>query len=195
VAVDTAAKRRSAAAVRLPFPLSRRILVAPDGTIGQADRQSLARAYAGILASVPSAAPTVEDVGSGFRRRLIERVPRPVRLRGRAHKRIPVVYVGLAAGTFRFAGRAHSRACLAGTTRTCVSFSTGVGLRRVLSAASNCTFRARAISEPLVGDPAEETRRLAARLDDLVGEIAEQRGLDRRRRDDLEALVFYALNR
>lgn len=47
MAIDTAAKRRSSSAARLSW-LTRRVLVAPDGTISAADRQTLARTYAGI---------------------------------------------------------------------------------------------------------------------------------------------------
>lgn len=49
MAIDTAAKRRSAVATRR-LPWFRRFQPAPDGTISQGDRQSLAFVYSGILA-------------------------------------------------------------------------------------------------------------------------------------------------
>lgn len=48
MAVDTAAKRMSLVGYGMPFRLA---LPAPDGTIGQGDRQHLAGLYSGILAS------------------------------------------------------------------------------------------------------------------------------------------------
>lgn len=47
MAIDTAAKRRSAVATRR-LPWFRRFLPAPDGAIEQGDRQQLAFVYAGI---------------------------------------------------------------------------------------------------------------------------------------------------
>lgn len=43
--MDTAAKRYSAINLRLPFG---RLLIAPDGVIGDGDRQHLVTGYAGI---------------------------------------------------------------------------------------------------------------------------------------------------
>lgn len=51
MAIDTAFKRRSSAASRR-MPWMRRFSIAPDGTIGQSDRQSGPWVYAGILAPV-----------------------------------------------------------------------------------------------------------------------------------------------
>jgi len=47
MAIDTAAKRVSATSVMAPG----RILPFPDATIGQADRQTVAYSYGGILAA------------------------------------------------------------------------------------------------------------------------------------------------
>lgn len=52
MAVDTAAKRRSAVGARR-LPWFRRFLPAPDGTVSQGDRQSIALVYSGILAGTP----------------------------------------------------------------------------------------------------------------------------------------------
>jgi len=49
MAIDTASKRASALGVGLAFTL----LVIPDGTIAQADRQTIANSYSGILAAEP----------------------------------------------------------------------------------------------------------------------------------------------
>ena len=51
MAIDSAAKRASAAAVSLEMPM-----VIPDGTIDQADRQTIAYMYGGIAASAPAGA-------------------------------------------------------------------------------------------------------------------------------------------
>lgn len=50
--IDTRNKRASAIFPLLPF---RGMLPAPDGTIGQADRQQVVFLYAGILAAAPAA--------------------------------------------------------------------------------------------------------------------------------------------
>lgn len=52
MAIDTAAKRRSAVATRR-LPWFRRFYPAPDGTVDQADRQSLAFVYGGIAGTPP----------------------------------------------------------------------------------------------------------------------------------------------
>lgn len=49
MAIDTAVKRASVLGVGLVFTL----LVIPDSTIAQADRQTIANSYGGILASAP----------------------------------------------------------------------------------------------------------------------------------------------
>lgn len=53
MAIDTAFKRRSAAAARR-MPWMRRFGIAPDGTIDQGDRQAKAWVYGGILAEAPN---------------------------------------------------------------------------------------------------------------------------------------------
>lgn len=55
MAIDTAAKRASA----LNFGSENYILPPPDGTIGQADRQSLVNFYGGILVVAPTVVPAV----------------------------------------------------------------------------------------------------------------------------------------
>ena len=60
MAVDTAAKRRSSASSRR-MPWMRRFGIAPDGSIGQADRQQGPWVYSGILAeSVVVSGPQIE---------------------------------------------------------------------------------------------------------------------------------------
>lgn len=56
MAIDTAAKRRSAIATRR-LPWMRRFQAAPDGSMDLADRQQLALAYRGILVGGPSFTP------------------------------------------------------------------------------------------------------------------------------------------
>lgn len=72
MAIDTAAKRLSAIAVRR-LPWFRRFAVPlPDGEIDQGDRQQLALVYRGILATEAAAAFAV--VGSSvFRSRVVRR--------------------------------------------------------------------------------------------------------------------------
>jgi len=55
MAVDTLAKRNSVLAV------STTLLPIPDGTIGQADRQTLLSVYGGILAAVAAALGNLHD--------------------------------------------------------------------------------------------------------------------------------------
>jgi hypothetical protein len=59
MAIDSAAKRRSAVCTRR-LPWFRRFLPAPDAAIGQTDRQQLGFVYAGILVDEPAAPPEPE---------------------------------------------------------------------------------------------------------------------------------------
>lgn len=64
MAIDTEAKRRSAAgAKRLPW--FRRFLPKPDGAIAQTDRQSLAFVYSGIAAAQAQSYPGLDYTASG----------------------------------------------------------------------------------------------------------------------------------
>jgi len=57
MAIDTAAKRASA----LTFSVPTLVLPPPDGTIGQADRQSVVVVYGGILAAGAAAITFLHD--------------------------------------------------------------------------------------------------------------------------------------
>jgi hypothetical protein len=66
MAVDTAAKRNSACASRR-LPWSRRFLPFPDGTIDQADRQTVVFVYGGILAEEETPVLDVNVLTRGWR--------------------------------------------------------------------------------------------------------------------------------
>lgn len=60
MAIDTAARRRSAICTRR-LPWFRRFLPAPDSTMDQADRQQLAFVYIGIEADAPVAPAVIRS--------------------------------------------------------------------------------------------------------------------------------------